>query len=484
MNRCLLFLLFPLLTFSQGSFGQNLFESYESFKEKSLSTRRFKHRDLEPLIEDLDTTSGFTVTPLGYSIQGRSISMISAGEGEIDVLLWSQMHGDESTATMALFDIFNYLRENKEILNRIKVHFIPMLNPDGAELFTRRNAIGIDINRDAIRLQSPESQILKGVRDSLDADFGFNLHDQSRYYNAEKTAKPATLSFLAPAFNEAKDMNEKRENAMKIIAVMNEVVQEHAPGQVARYSDTFEPRAFGDNMQKWGTSTILIESGGYPGDPEKQIIRKLNFIAILSALKSISEGSYRLLPVKGYWEIPRNDRSLFDLKIEKITFPYLGREYMVDLGIVYDEVENNSHTDFYYVGKVADIGDLSTHFGYKSISAEGLSFKTGETYPKIIPDFESFRELDIPQLLKDGYTSVSIDDLPEEILFIDYPINIIDIRKIQIPKNNQLPKPPVGLEKNPTFLLTRNEQVVFAVINGFVYAMEGDKNEVKNGLVE
>ena len=95
MNRCLLFLLLPLLTFSQGSFDQNLSESYESFKENSLSTRRFKHRDLEPLIEDLDTTSGFTVTPLGYSIQGRSISMISAGEGEIDVLLWSQMHGDE-----------------------------------------------------------------------------------------------------------------------------------------------------------------------------------------------------------------------------------------------------------------------------------------------------------------------------------------------------------------------------------------------------
>jgi hypothetical protein len=484
MNRCLLLFLLPLMTFSQFSFEQDLFQNYETFKEERLLNRRFKHSDLQPLIKQLGEVSGFTVTSLGNSIQGRNISMISAGRGEFDVLLWSQMHGDESTATMAVFDILNYLKQNAQILDGIKVHFIPMLNPDGAELFTRRNAIGIDINRDALRLQSPESRILKHVRDSLDADFGFNLHDQSRYYNTEKTALPATLSFLAPAFNEKKDMSDKRGEAMQIIALMNDVVQQFAPGQVGRYSDAFEPRAFGDNMQKWGTRTILIESGGYPGDREKQEIRKLNYLSILSALKSISEKSYRQIPLKRYWEIPKNDRRLFDLKIEKLSFPYLGQDYVVDLGIVYDEVENSSHSDFYYVGKIADIGDLSTYYGYESLTAEGLNFKTGETYPKIITDFESFKELDIAQLLKDGYTSVSIDDLPEEIRFIEYPINIIDVRKIQIPKNNQIPKPPVGMNKNPTFLLTRNKEVIYAVINGFVYAAEDDKNSVKNGLVE
>ena len=263
MTKYLLLLLLPLLSFGQDKFDEVLDEQYERYREKTLETRRFKHQDIQPLIKALENEKGFQVTDLGNSIQGRSISMISVGSGEVDVLLWSQMHGDESTATMAIFDIFNYLKENTSVLQGLKVHFIPMLNPDGAELFQRRNAIGIDINRDALRLQSPESRILKAARDSLQADFGFNLHDQSRFYNAEKTSKPATLSFLAPAFNYEKDLSDKREYAMKLIAQMNEVVQKHAMGQVGRYSDAFEPRAFGDNMQKWGTSTILIESGGH-----------------------------------------------------------------------------------------------------------------------------------------------------------------------------------------------------------------------------
>jgi hypothetical protein len=472
------------MSIGQNEFDQKLFDQYDRFKEKRIENRRFKHQDIQPLIDSLDSFQGFTVTKLGNSIQGRSISMITVGEGEVDVLLWSQMHGDESTATMAMFDIFNYLKENKEILDGIKLHFIPMLNPDGAELFQRRNAIGIDINRDAIRLQSPESRILKSVRDSLDADYGFNLHDQSRYYNADKTAKPATLSFLAPAFNHEKDLSPKRESAMKIIALMNEAVQKRAPGQVGRYSDTFEPRAFGDNMQKWGTSTILIESGGHPDDREKQYIRKLNFLSILTAVKSISDRSFNGVSTTGYWDIPRNDRKLFDLKIENLSFPYLGESYTVDLGIIHNEIENLSHSEFYLIGKIVDIGDLSTHYGYKTLSAQGLTFKPGETYPKILTDFEEFKKLNIKDLLKNGYTSVSISNLPPEIKFIPDPINIIDIKKIRIPRNNEIPQSPVRFDKNPTFLLLKNDQVIYAIVNGFVYTMEGEVNGVKNGLVE
>src|SRR5690606_41600774 len=62
-------------------------------------------------------------------------------------------------------------------------------------------------------------------------------------------------------------------DAMKIAAGINQLLQAYVPGGVAKYDDTYSPRSFGDNFQSWGTRTVLIESGGYKGDPEKQFIR-------------------------------------------------------------------------------------------------------------------------------------------------------------------------------------------------------------------
>ena len=485
MTKYLLLLLLPFIGYSQKqTFDQQLFASYDDFREVTIDKRRIKHLDIQPLIDSLKTLKTFDITKLGESIQGRSVSMISIGDGETDILLWSQMHGDEPTATAAIFDIINYFKQNKTILKNIRVHFIPMINPDGAEIFSRRNAIGIDINRDAVRRQSPESELLKRVRDSLDADFGFNLHDQSKYYNAKKTEKPATISFLAPAYNFEKDINQTRGNAMRVIAHMNGIIQRYARGQVGRYSDEFEPRAFGDNMQKWGTSTILIESGGQYEDPEKQFIRKLNFVGILSAIESISTKSYESKTLDQYLSIPKNDRKLFDLKIENLGFSYLGLDFKVDIGVNHHEIENKNHSDFYYLGRISDVGDLSTHYGYETLDAAGYEFKVGETYPKILDDFEAFMNLDVASILRQGYTSVSINDMPGEIKFTPKPINIIDVKKIMIPKNNSIPMSPIRIGADATFLLKKNDKVVYAIVNGFIYYLNENKNMVKNGIVK
>jgi hypothetical protein len=86
-------------------FASQLEEKYEKFKEKSLYNRRFKHKDILPLINNLRTKSKFEISELGKSTEGREIFIVKAGSGKTRVLLWSQMHGDEPTATQALFDI-------------------------------------------------------------------------------------------------------------------------------------------------------------------------------------------------------------------------------------------------------------------------------------------------------------------------------------------------------------------------------------------
>lgn len=459
----------------------SLYDSYSKYKESSLDNRRIKHEDIQPLINKLKSNPAYTVQKVGESIKGKNISLISVGTGDTSVLLWSQMHGDEPTATQAIFDIFNFLNstdfkaEKEQLLSKLTLHFMPMLNPDGAEVFTRRNALGIDINRDALMLQSPESQILKRIRDSLDADFGFNLHDQSTYYNAERTDKPATISYLAPAYNYEKDINDVRGNAMKVIVFMNNIIQNYAPGQVGRYNDDFEPRAFGDNIQKWGTSAILIESGGYKNDVEKQEIRKLNFVSILSACYIIANGEYKNIPVEDYEKIPQNDRKLFDLKIERFTHQLLGKDYILDIGINHLEVEDKHHETFYNVGSIVEKGDLSTYYGYETLDATGYRLIEGKVHPETIQTMEDLKAMDIYGLLKSGYTYVRLAQYSSNDKEVPMPINILS-------KDQKVPGFYVNIGNNPNFVLQKDGIVDYAVVNGFLINLKTKENNLKNAL--
>jgi hypothetical protein len=463
----LILLLFSFVMQSQvNDITASLYETYENYKESSIGKRRIKHQDVQTLIGSLKNEPGFTIKKVGTSIEGRALTLLSLGTGPTDVFLWSQMHGNEPTATQAIFDIVNFFKsddfkvEKSAILDNLTIHFLPMLNPDGAEAFKRRNTLGVDINRDALRLQSPESRTLKRVRDSLDADFGFNLHDQSTYYNAELTEKPATISYLAPAYNYEKDINESRGNAMKVIVFMNNIIQKYAPGQVGRYNDDFEPRAFGDNIQKWGTSTILIESGGYPNDVEKQEIRKLNYVSILSAIYTIAKENYKEIPLEAYEEIPENDRKLFDLKIVGATYELLGNSYILDLGIHQLEVDKEGNNDFWYSSRIIDQGDLSTYYGYETFDAEGYTIVPGMVYPEIQNSPMEAID-DVATMLKNGYMYLRVNTIPQEALNSPMPIHIIS-------KEYELPKFRLGVGTNPTFLLKKDGELKYAVINGFL----------------
>jgi len=479
MKMKVLFLLMALMILNIG-LSQNsdittsLYETYEKYQEPSLNKRRIKHHELQPLFIRHAANKSFTVKKVGESIEGRALNLISMGSGKTNVLLWSQMHGNEPTATQAIFDILNFLasedfqEEKKEILENLTIHFLPMLNPDGAERFQRRNLLGVDINRDAVRLQSPESKTLKHVRDSLNADFGFNLHDQSAYYNAERTEKPATISYLAPAFNYEKNINEKRGNAMKIIVFMNNIIQKYAPGQVGRYNDDFEPRAFGDNIQKWGTSTILIESGGYANDVEKQEIRKLNYVSILSAIYTIAKENYKNIAIEEYEKIPENDRKLFDLKIVNATYTLMGQNYVLDLGVNRLEVDKKGNNDFWYSSRIIDQGDLSTYYGYETLNAQGFTIKQGKIHPIALINISELKDLDSFDLLKQGYTYVRVANIPGGMLESPIPMNILG-------STYKLPDLQLEVGINPTFILEKDGKPQYAVINGFLIDLNKGK---------
>ncbi|MES2734042.1 MAG: M14 family zinc carboxypeptidase [Bacteroidota bacterium] len=462
---------------------RQFYDAHSRFKEKSLKNRRFKHHDIVPLVEKLRGNSLFEVKKAGLSTQGRDIYLVKVGTGKTKVLLWSQMHGDEPTATMAIMDMFNFFGQKgemdglrRQLLDNLTLYFIPMLNPDGAEVYERRTALGVDMNREARSLQAPEAQLLKNLRDEIKPAFGFNLHDQNTRYTAGRSAKPATISFLAPAYNYEKDVNEVRGRAMQLIVGLNRVLQEYIPGQVAKYSDNHEPRGFGDNIQKAGTSVVLVESGGYKDDPEKQYIRQINFTLIMSALQAISQKAYEKEKQDQYYDIPENGRFLFDLLIRQAQVQKVGQWRTTDIGFDHDEVNFKQADGFYYRSQIEDLGDLGHFYGYQELDATGMQLVPGKTYPTVLKSIEEVKKLDFKQLFRQGYTSVRMEKYSPKERYTNLPIRILTGQK---QRTNE-----IILSTNADFVLQLNGQTRYAVINGFVYDLVKNINGIKNGLVE
>jgi hypothetical protein len=259
----------------------------------------------------------------------------------------------------------------KTIRENLTVLLLPMVNPDGAERFQRRTAQMIDMNRDALSLVTPEARTLKQVHRHHKPDFAFNLHDQDPRYTVGTTKKVTAISLLAPASDEAKSDTPTRLRAKHLVALLADVLAQFIPGHVAKYDDTFEPRAFGDNVQQWGSSTVLVESGGWPNDPHKMFLRKLNFVGLVTSLYAIATGTYEQSNRSTYEQLPFNAKLMVDLLLRNALLAANSSTppARVDVGINYEEQKNGNQT--VRVGKIVELGDLSPFIAYRTVDLEG-----------------------------------------------------------------------------------------------------------------
>jgi hypothetical protein len=350
---------------------KELLNTYIQFKEGSLTNRFFKHHHIVALVNKLPDT--FKVTIVGLSVEKRDLHLIEWGSGPIKVFLWSQMHGDEATGTMALFDLINFLQDQssseivKSLNSDCKLYFLPMVNPDGAEKFTRRNSQQIDINRDYKAIVSTEAQVLKRLREEINPEYGFNLHDQSTLWSVSRTGNPAALSYLAPAYNESLEINNIRKNAMLIIADIFKTLNTFLPDRIGLFNDEYEERAFGDNFQQSGTSTLLIEAGGMIDDEEKQDTRKYFFLSILTGLISIQSNSFKTLTIEDYSKIPANSKGIFHIIIRNV----LVNGIIASIGVCYEEEpvpDGLSTVKTYFIKDLGDLDDLNAYHTYDGIA--------------------------------------------------------------------------------------------------------------------
>ena len=356
----------------------DLEQLFNQYKEQSLQGRYITLESIEPVLKNSNVDNQLKI--IGKSVLEKPIYQYEIGSGKTRILLWSQMHGNESTTTKALFDFINLLNGGSELaklfLNIFTFCCIPMLNPDGAKLYTRENANKIDLNRDSQNLSQPESKVLRAVFESFKPDFCFNLHDQRTIFGVGSTGKPATLSFLAPSYNEDREINESRLKAINLIASINDILQQYIPGQIGRFDDSFNINCIGDTFQYLGVPTVLFEAGHFSNDYFREETRKFVFMALISSFNIISENDIVVNRTDNYLCIPQNKVVFNDFIYKNIKINYDGIEIITNFAAQYKEELIGDK--IYFNAYIVNIGDLENCFGHIEYNGNGALFQDNQ----------------------------------------------------------------------------------------------------------
>jgi hypothetical protein len=325
-----------------------------------------------------------SVEKIGASFLGKDIRMISIGRGPKSILLWSQMHGDEPTATPALLDLADFLArelarpEVLRILDAFTLRMIPMLNQDGAAAYERRNAQGIDINRDALMLTTPEGRLLKTIRDRFSPILGFNLHDQSRRVTVGETGVLSSISLLAVSGDAQGTMTPGRLRAKKVASRIVKTLEPFIPGGIARYDEDWNPRAFGDNVTAWGSPVVLIESGGFPKGGGFRDLTRFNFVALFTVLNGLAQNDLADETADLYDSLLRNQPDAYaDVAIVGASFlePRSGQWFEADVAfdvLASDQAVSGCSAGARTNSRVAEVGDSRVVKPALKIDGQGL----------------------------------------------------------------------------------------------------------------
>lgn len=347
----------------------DFFRNYDHYKASEVTGRFLPRKELEKQLEKLKNY--YKVFEIGRSFLNLPIETIRIGTGEIKILAWSQMHGNETTTTKGILDLLQYFikkREDPEIsemLQKITLLIIPMLNPDGADRYTRENVNGTDLNRDALNIIEPESKVLRECFEKFAPHFCFNLHDQRTIFGAGEEAHPATLSFLAPSMDSSRTISGGRKKAMQVIVAMNTALQEIIPHQVGRFDDSFNLNCSGDYFQAQGVPTILFECGHFQEDYLREKTREFFTFSMLTALNAIASGSYLLQDYEEYFRIPENQKNFYDIILRNA---HIAGD-IVDVAIQYSEKIKSGEVVF--VPTVATMAPVISFYGHREIDCKG-----------------------------------------------------------------------------------------------------------------
>jgi hypothetical protein len=158
------------------------------------------------LDEAVSSSPKLHLTSFGYSVEGRSLPLVIFGEvadasaeavfasGKLRVFIQANIHAGEVCGKEALLMMIRSMAEGEyaDLLPNMVVIMAPIYNADGNErvnLFNRPrqngpyggmgqrpNAQGFDLNRDHMKVKSPEARSLIGIFNNYDPHVVVDLH--------------------------------------------------------------------------------------------------------------------------------------------------------------------------------------------------------------------------------------------------------------------------------------------------------------------
>lgn len=256
---------------------------------------------------------------IGRSVQGLPIKMYQVGEGKLQILIFSQIHGDEPTATRGLLAfLHNLLTTGGHLLTKVRLNVIAQVNVDGATAYLRQNAAGVDLNRDFKDLTQVETRALVAAIDQVQPDYCLALHDQRTCHAAGLGGRASNLAFLVPSADLAGSTTDLRQHLMRLVVAMSLDLKKQGDCQLSRFDDRYMAGGAGEYCLGVNRPYILIEAGFAPRDYLRRYPASLVSAALMSVCNILTGSSFQSLNFKDYFGIPVNSPEFVDLLIKNI----------------------------------------------------------------------------------------------------------------------------------------------------------------------
>lgn len=264
----------------------------------------------------------------GQSVKGRDLYVVKyiKDPDNPTVLYLTQQHGNEALNTEAALKFIKQMGTGKmkRVLDGVNILIVPRLNPDGAAgdvnfslddyvadgdyNLTRYNANEVDLNRDHVDRNQPETKALhENVLAVHDIDYMIDFHHQGT--QSERDGDLVSGSFLYPT-NENVD-SDVLLKSKQLGAVVFEEIQSKGWGHLAKYGGGSAPTISRNGLAlEYGIATLLFEVRGMAdhaqdpyvlGQKSNGYLIRQSVLTMETVAKAISDNSIEAKDIS-FWD--------------------------------------------------------------------------------------------------------------------------------------------------------------------------------------